>query len=101
MTTSETDWKVAARESWIFQLALRTPSANERRERGEDDAAQREQLGAGRAGEIGDGVEVEVVGPHRRQRDHREAQRRARAGRGLAVEIVDEDQRAGGDDRGR
>ena len=28
MRTSETDWKVAAREIWIFQLALRTPSAN-------------------------------------------------------------------------
>ena len=42
------------------------PSANSGASSGEHDAAQREQLVAGRAGEIGDRVEVEVVGPHRR-----------------------------------
>ena len=46
---------------------------------------------------IGDGVEVKIVEPHRRQREHREAQRAARPRASLAVEVVDQDQRAGGD----
>src|SRR3546814_15208651 len=49
------------------------------------------------AGQIGDGIEVEVVGPEARERDHRQADAPPGIRGGLAVEIVDQHQRARGD----
>ena len=35
MAITETDWKVAAREIWIFQLGVAQAEREQRRERGE------------------------------------------------------------------
>ena len=95
---TESDWKVAARDSCIRQSRVAPARQSEQRhQHREDGAAHREQIVDRPAGQIGDRVEVEIVDPHSGQSDHRQPDAPAAVGRGLAVEIVDQHQRAGGD----
>ena len=97
IASSDKDWKVAARDRRMRQPSSRCAPKSEQR-RGQRDHQRRASRTAPDVElevEISERVEVEVVDPDDRQREHGEANAGTAGRRRLAIKIVDEDQGAG------